>query len=580
MFTQEKAQEILREYASLGHDLMESGKLELQDASIWPPIYYDPQANCSFGKNLGILDRMADIHAMKRLAQGKPYRTRFPNTQTSNKHKAQEQFQQNFSDTYGDEFTLIGEKTVASKQFPELTTNLRNTKNPSAVPKDIDNFGKQVAKYKTLLEELEQLGIVRDDTDGDVCLKDFESGEIKLAFSGGAKDVIKKSQSLLKNEKQKADEKQKAGAKPREPKATKKQKPEVPSAQVEVFQQEVEVEDHLDKPVQQEFAQHDTLYKGEYPIIRETDRVVILDTGVLMRCFGNTGDDEISAHFGEAVFQSLLDNPHIDKIIIPDYIADIELGGRRVKNDNGHVTTEFIREKNIPGGDYFRPRLEQLLKTALRRHIGADNEETYFQAGDVKPESINPKIIIWESNQGQQCIQEYKATYLSKTAVEGRENTLNKGEDLIEEIMASLPFNKCKKLVLTTDINYAGDTDHKKNALVCRANLGHYLQNLIIKNISKWSGLAAYSPREQHETLAKSAINIRDVMRERFNQTMPEMHQQDYIRTLTTCDNHDLFSEITGLTSLANARNPSAVVQAMKAISAAPTIEFSGKRSS
>lgn len=562
-------QNIFKTRITIGMKLVDEGKLIHlnKDQPYKEPIFLDPATNYQFSGKIDLDVASQEIKILKRIARNQPYKIEPIKAKkiTLTPHEAAQSFKANFDKTYGQQFTLQSD-IAHSKDFPEVKLKIMNPRNKEQVSTQMLGFEKDIRGYSAALLELEKAGIKRDERQEGIFLSHEPTG-LERKVSGNFKQVMRICDAFERQVNAKTQQLAKQNQPNKQAMDTKRQQlqpaiKEAPLATDEMPQSAYAAEEGSAE--MRTYAQHDTIYSGPIHINPHT-RVAILDTGILMRCFGEAGNDHQAVSFGEAVFDSLLQNPAIDNIIIPDYIADIESGGRTTSYEkDGHINTTFIRSKSMPGGEYFRPRVEAMLARAIRRHVNDDGSVDYLRDSQIDSKDINPKIIIWESPHGERQTQHFLQNRRDN------EQVRDGGEKVIDALAADPTFRDCKKLILTTDSIYArGDSpfDLKDIPNTCRANLGHYLQNLIIRDIGKWSDICAFSSsQDEDHNLPRIVMDIRSAMRTRFNAAMPEQSQQDFTPTSTICDNPLLFSELTGLTSVNKAYDQKHIVRAMRVI--------------
>lgn len=136
--------------------------------------------------------------------------------------------------------------------------------------------------------------------------------------------------------------------------------------------------------------------------------------------------------------------PGIGKIIIPDYVADVEMRNQVCTYENGlPVFTELPATEKTPPKAF-----KELMKSAVRRHVNPHGDVEYITEGK---QHNGGKIIIWETEEGRERAIRMKQQMNNGDFVKREPNF---GERQIEQLITHEldwynPVN-----VITSDLNW------------------------------------------------------------------------------------------------------------------------------
>ncbi len=562
------------EFLDLGLKLVEEKsfvKIEVQERIVG---FIDPRNNCHFCYNSAdFLGTQRNIKAMSKALKGKPYKVVPLRSGTGQVIDTEQLFEPWFKEQGFQSLTLQnddGHFFIRSADFPfmyeEIKSASRSTRD--RVVKQCSQFEKLLASFHEKLDEAVRSGFEYDVNEAGEMLLQNHIQTIQLTISGSPKQCLASLDKAMRMQqanvpKQSVAEKTKL-KKPR--KSDLITPPEVPSqvSDSEVIQRTDAPHLPPTRIVYGEqvsgtpFALHNRSYKGVLPPINDDEKFsVILDTGVIIKCFGK-GANEQTRKFGVEVFNSLLENPRISAIIIPDYIANIEASGtHKIYDKSGRQKIDYTRENNKINGDYYRQSLQNLLKRSVYLRASDVGSEALYVDASVPPSSIIPKLIVWENAKGMALARTYRKEIEHRQANKNLQKKPGEhfGEMQIEALLNDPQFPAKKIAVLTTDYRYVEDhaTDEvAEGKQVCRMNLNHYLTDLIRKNpleTMKWSDLSGFTYRAERDHRFNDELReyiLHDVVAE-LDKNMPE---QTYTSSaFPICSNKQMSAEIVGCES-------------------------------
>jgi hypothetical protein len=541
------ALDLMERYADNIEALRERGQITSDSGS---GQYTDKEGNIyPININLESRERTALLLArVEALLKNKPLPISKPNRPKQKFDAAEYLQEQNVQDvrvdnTDGCRLVSITYPELRTKTFPPQLAKLN---------KELTQFRKAISEYEAFLRKLPQegCGVARKLQDDGTVSIEKNRNLLHSNLTGDVKSCTGTIQKII-------NEQKRLKANPEITWLRKQLRHESEERQLAQLRDGEQVV--VDMPAQpmadRPHSLHDQVYVGQQPELNENSRVVVLDAGVLQRCFGVDAAMQVNEltskelrqlrNFGREVFDSLVNNPNIDAVIIPDYILDIECCQRTTDYTSGQAEATTMRKK------FFSTALENMLKHAVRRWEDERGVVTYMRDATVDQSSINPKIIIWESAAGKQQIKKFeqkKRQYLRSIGTmksQAEKDALEKpgedfGEKVIEELINDPEFPAGKKLVISTDYGYVSEAQESED--ISRSTFGAYLHSLILSDIPKWEKISGYE--DKGESDAMKATNIRDKMRENFNALRIS---KDDPMSIPFCENAELFREITGL---------------------------------
>ncbi len=184
--------------------------------------------------------------------------------------------------------------------------------------------------------------------------------------------------------------------------------------------------------------------KMQVPPPLPDDTLLIFDAGALFNLAVARGNEPEKTWFDLLNMTKKL--PGIGKIIIPDYIADVEMRNKAaVYNSDGEL--EFV---NLPATRKEPPEsFKELMRHAVRRHVNEHGEVEYL--AEPGAEGNGGKIIIWETTPGR---EEAVRMANARAANTPYYRTPDFGEKQISHLIANELEWKNPVNVITTDLNY------------------------------------------------------------------------------------------------------------------------------
>jgi hypothetical protein len=181
------------------------------------------------------------------------------------------------------------------------------------------------------------------------------------------------------------------------------------------------------------------------PEPQQGDSLLVLDAGALIDLSVKRGINENETWLD--LLKMTEELPTIGKIIIPDYIADVELR-KKACVYNAEGKPEFI---DLPSASKIPEALQSYLKHAVRRHVKEDGTVEYLAAPGAKPSG---NVIIWETEEGRQ-----EANRIAKARASGETVDLEKGFGTrqISNLIAKELDWKNDVNVITTNLKFMHD---------------------------------------------------------------------------------------------------------------------------